>query len=167
MVLPFVVPLILGGATFGAAYGINKLFSQRKCEQVFDGGCNMECAEGDPELCIECLYTCGIPEEDFTYYLNLPYAVEEYERPEYKPRFYYSGRPRYDKRRDDRDDRDRYRKGKPWERPRLGGKDKEGGSSFLQDRLDKLAKKHSRDHVGGGKADMTQDTRAMYGFTVA
>jgi len=166
MVLPFVVPLILGGATFGAAYGINKLFSIKKCERKYEGGCERECTEDDPEDCIECLYTCGIPEYEFEYYLSLPYTVEAYDRPEYKPRIYYGGRPRHDPR-DYRDDRDRYRKGRPWERPKLKGKDKEGGPGMLQDRLDKLAMKHSREHVGGGKADMTADTRGYYGFIVA
>lgn len=199
MVFPLLIPLALGGGVFAGVYGLQKLFDQRRCDEIFDGSCDRECDyyTGDEETCYYCLGTCGVEEIDYPYYIS---KLEYYERDsdrwsddeerEYRPKIYRDrdgddDRKERDRRRpknrprehyappghrdrdedrededEDRDDSDKYGIGR-------GRGKKKNGKTLLQDRLDNLSKKGSREHTGGGHADMTQDTRGMYGFIVS
>lgn len=193
MVFPLLIPIALGGGVFASIYALQKLFNEERCIAEFDGTCNRECDyfTGDEESCYTCLGVCGVPPEDYTYYINMlvPYEREEpeyeerdydrkrrreYDRPRHKPRPFYSGPPidhdqDQDQDQDDRDDSDKYRIGRKNRKPAEKKKKKKEPDkpTLLQDRLDKLSQKHSREHIGGGAADMTQDTRGMYGIIIS
>jgi hypothetical protein len=189
MVLPLMaaaLPLALAGGTFGLYYSLTKYYDKRRCEEEFDGSCDRECDyfEGNELTCHQCLGSCGVQPEDYTYYLNklynAPPQVVEREVIKVVERDRDRDRNRGDRDRDrDRQgprrpdrfqgDRDHDRHGRP--RGRGGGgnreEEKENEMEEVQDKLDELSGENNRQHVGGGHADMTRDNRGLRAIRIA
>lgn len=169
MVLPW--PLLLlgsAGVSAGGALVLHQLFSRKRCSEEFFGRCDNECAYGeDPNTCVECLYTCGVPEEEHPFFFRTlftpPVHAEEDE----------DGEGGYSSRNTEadwmgRESRQRGRGfGRGRRRRRRGRGRGRGGRFRIQDELDEMSRRDARRHVGGGHVNMTEDTRGYRGVILA